>query len=108
MDTSKHNCSSLAILGGQPVHQPSWPAWPRVDENTERLLKDVLYSDRWTISSPYTGKKPYERHFAEAMARFYGVPYCVLTTSGSAALTIALEALDVGRGQEVLVPGISW
>lgn len=98
----------LALLGGEPIRKKPWPIWPRADENTEKLLKDVLYSGRWTISGCYTGKKPYERQFAEAFAKFHNVPYCVPTANGSSALKIALEALEVGYGKEILVPGLTW
>jgi dTDP-4-amino-4,6-dideoxygalactose transaminase len=60
------------------------------------------------VSGAYTGREPYERQFAEAFARFHGVPYCVPTCHGSSALTVALEALDVGPGSEVLVTGLTW
>lgn len=104
----KNKNEKLAILGGQPVRTKPWPIWPRADINTEKLLKDVLYSGRWAISGCYTGEKPYERQFAEAFAKFNNVPYCVPTANGSSALKIALEALDVGYGKEVLVPGLTW
>lgn len=104
----KHDKSKLAILGGEPVRQNPWPVWPCADVNTERNLIDVLHSGRWTISGPYTGKKPYERRFAEAFAEFHGVHHCVPTANGSSALTIALEALNVKNGTEVLVPGLTW
>lgn len=104
----RKKAEELAIMGGEPVRKKPWPIWPRADENTEKLLKDVLCSGRWTISGCYTGKKPYERQFAEAFAKFHNVPYCVPTANGSSALKIALEALDVGYGKEVLVPGLTW
>jgi dTDP-4-amino-4,6-dideoxygalactose transaminase len=104
----KKKIEKLAIMGGEPVRKKPWPIWPRADENTEKILKDVLYSGRWTISGCYTGKKSYERKFAEVFAKFHNVPYCVPTANGSAALKIALEALDVGYGKEVLVPGLTW
>lgn len=98
----------LAIAGGTPVCNFKWPKWPRSDEETERLVLDVLRSERWAISGYYTGTKPYEKRFAEAFADFHKVPFCVPTASGSTALSIALEALGVKRGDEVLVPGLTW
>lgn len=68
----------------------------------------MLNSSRWAISGPYDGRVCFERRFAEAFAAFHGVPYCTPTTSGTAALTIALQAVGVRRGDEVLVPGLTW
>lgn len=99
---------TLALLGGQPVRQKDFASWPRADKNTELNLLEVLYSQRWAISGPYTGAKSFERRFAEAYAAFHKVQYCVPTANGSSAITIALEAVDVRAGDEVLVPGLTW
>jgi len=98
----------LALCGGDPVRTEPWPVWPRADHNTEELLLDVLHSGRWAISGVYTDKKTYEQQFAEAFAEFHGVQYCVPTANGSSALAVALEALGVRYGDEVLVPGLTW
>lgn len=99
---------SLAMRGGCPVRSRPWPSWPRADEKTEAVLRDVLHSGRWAISGPYRGRKSYERQFAEAFAEFNGVQHAVPTTSGTASLTLALLSLEVGPGDEVLTPGLTW
>jgi len=68
----------------------------------------VLHSGRWTLSGAYAGETCTERRLASAYAEFYGVPYCTPVTSGSASLTLAMLALGVGPGDEVLVPGLTW
>lgn len=100
--------TSLAMFGGEPIRKSPWPTWPRADENTEKNIKDVLYSGKWAISGPYIGRKSYENQFAEAYSEFHDVKYCVPSSNGSSALTIALEALNVKNGMEVLVPGLTW
>jgi L-glutamine:scyllo-inosose aminotransferase/L-glutamine:2-deoxy-scyllo-inosose/3-amino-2,3-dideoxy-scyllo-inosose aminotransferase len=60
------------------------------------------------VSGPYDGRECFERRFSRAFADFHQVGYCTPTTSGTTALTIALQALGVGRGDEVLVPGLTW
>ena len=99
---------TLALVGGLPIRMKSWPTWPRYDKGTETILIDVLRSNRWAISGMYNGKPTYERRFSEDFAKFAGVPYCVPVCNGSAALVVALQALGVGYGDEVLVPGIVW
>ena len=45
--------------------------------------------------------------FEAAFARYLGVPHVIGTGSGTAALELALRALDVGRGDEVVVPALT-
>ena len=98
----------LALLGGNPVRRVPWPKWPRAESSTEAAVLAVLRSERWTISGPACKTPAFEHKFAVEFAKYHGVPYCVPTANGSAALTISLEALGIGPGKEVLVPGLTW
>ncbi len=98
----------LALFGGMPVHDGAWPAWPQPSAATLRNLEEAATSGRWAISGMYQGSPCFERRFARAFADMHGVPWAVPTTNGSSALTIALEALGVGPGAEVIVPGLTW
>ena len=100
--------SQLALLGGQPVRSSPWPLWPRWDQSTEEILLQVLRSGRWALSGFYQGTDCFERRFALAFARYCGVPFCTPVASGTAAIMTALQGLDVGPGNEVLVPGTTW
>ncbi len=46
------------------------------------------------------------QQFEEEAAAWYGVKHAGTTNSGSGALLLALHALDVGPGDEVVVPGV--
>ncbi|MBN2688176.1 MAG: DegT/DnrJ/EryC1/StrS family aminotransferase [Deltaproteobacteria bacterium] len=48
------------------------------------------------------------REFEEAFARYLGARHALGVTSGSAALKVALTALDIGPGDEVLVPAFDF
>ncbi|MEW5914607.1 MAG: DegT/DnrJ/EryC1/StrS family aminotransferase [Thermodesulfobacteriota bacterium] len=48
------------------------------------------------------------REFEEAFARFTGARFACAVSSGSAAVKVALAALGVGYGDEVIVPGFTF
>ncbi|MBL8957535.1 MAG: DegT/DnrJ/EryC1/StrS family aminotransferase [Myxococcaceae bacterium] len=99
----------LALNGGTPIRRnEEWPKWPIHTPETTKALQAVLESQRWSISGTYAGAPARDRTFSEKWAAYNGVKYAVGCTNGSAALLIALEALDVGAGDEVIVPGLCW
>jgi len=54
----------------------------------------------------FSGKKVNE--FEQEFARYCGSRYAVATSSGTSALHIALSSLDVGPGDEVIVPAYTF
>ena len=46
--------------------------------------------------------------FEKEFAAFIGMPYALGVNSGTAALTVAMMAIGVGPGTEVIVPGYLW
>lgn len=89
----------LAIDGGTPVRSKPWPAWPVYDEREEAALLEVLRSGQWWAVG---GKKVPQ--FEAAFAQFQDARHAVCVTNGTAALEIALRALGIGCGDEVIVP----
>jgi dTDP-4-amino-4,6-dideoxygalactose transaminase len=67
-----------------------------------------LQSQRWAISGPREADEGFEYTFAEKFAHYLDIPFCVPTTNGTSSLVIGLEALDVGAGDEVIVPAVTW
>jgi dTDP-4-amino-4,6-dideoxygalactose transaminase len=86
----------------------TWPAWPIHTQSTLDALADVARSGRWSVSGAWTGRITREQEFAARFAAYCGVPHCVPTANGTSALVVALEALDVGAGDEVIVPALTW
>ncbi len=96
---------NLAINGGIPVRDAKinpWPNWPVWDEKEEKALIEVLNSGVWS----YNGPK--ETEFNKLFAEFTGTNYAVSAVNGTITLQLALEALGIGVGDEVILPGITW
>ena len=51
---------------------------------------------------------PWARRFEEAFASWNGSPHCVGCANGTDAIEMALEALGIGPGHEVIVPAMTW
>lgn len=88
-----------ALLGGTPVRGKPFPAWPVFDEHEERALLEVLHSGRW-----WRGSGAQVARFETAFAELMGARHCVATANGTSALFAALGALEIGPGDEVILP----
>ena len=108
MPAEEWKMSKLSLLGGTPIRTGGWPRWPPVVPGVLNRLEEVLASGRWAISGLYVGYSTFEQRFAAAFAKFCGVRHCIPTASGTASLMIVLEALDIGAGDEVIIPGLTW
>lgn len=93
----------LAIKGGNPVRTKPFTKWPIFDEREEKALIEVLRSGHWGRIS---GKKNEE--FEEKFSKFVGASYGVTCVNGTAALEIALRAMNIGKGDEVIVPAYTF
>ena len=97
--------SELALLGGKPVFEQSldWRTfWPPVTESTAKALLELYYSREWTA---FDGA---ETAFAAAFAAHHGAKHGIFTVNGTVTLHIALAALGVGPGDEVIVSPLTW
>ena len=95
--------SALALLGGEKAKGKPFPIWPHYDEAEERALKQVLESRIWWRTP---GTKTLE--FEQAFARFHGAGHGIAVTNGTAALEVAMAGLDIGAGDEVILPDFTF
>ncbi len=93
----------LAIHGGPKAVRNTLVGWPRFDERAIQVVVEVLRSGKVNY---WTGRKgmEFERRFAE----WQGSQYAISTTNGTAALHVALTALGIGPGDEVIVPSYTF
>ena len=95
--------AKLAINGGTPVKGKfELASWPLRDEREVEAIVEVTRSGNWSYDGPR------EAEFAERFAQFIGSKYALAAANGTVTLQLALEALDIGFGDEVIVPGLTW
>lgn len=93
----------LAILGGEPAKKTPFPSWPQYDENEEKALIEVLQSGIWW-RTPGTRVLKFEQDFAE----YHQAKHGIACTNGTAAIEITLAGMDIGPGDEVIVPDYTF
>ena len=89
--------SKLAIDGGVPTRRAAFPKWPVFDEHEERLLLEVLHSGEW---GALKGSKTAE--FQARFAAYQEARFGICVPNGTLALELALKALGVRHGDEVI------
>ena len=96
--------AELAINGGRAIRGKArkWPQWPVHAESDVKLLSKVTRSNRWSYDGPVEWK------FAEAFAKYHKSAHGLCCANGTVAIQLALEALDIGAYDEVIVPGLTW
>ena len=82
-------------------YDPIRLAWPDVGDEEARAVAEVLRSGFLTMG-------PKVAEFEDEIARACGVEHAVAVSSGTAALHLAVAALGLGPGDEVLVPAYTF
>jgi dTDP-4-amino-4,6-dideoxygalactose transaminase len=94
----------LAIEGGTPaVPSGIQQAWPRILPEDKAAVMAVL--DRGIIGG---AEAPEASALQREFADYVGARYCLATSSGTAALHLALLALELAPGDEVITSAFSF
>jgi len=101
----------LAINGGTPVRTTPWPpmfpggtAYGEEEKQAALAVIEAQSPFRFYGLNPLKQVDQLEKEYRE----FLGVEHALAVGSGSAALIVALAALGVGPGTEVILPGFLW
>jgi dTDP-4-amino-4,6-dideoxygalactose transaminase len=99
--------SKLAAFGGTAAvpKDRRHVDWPLVEDQDRKAVLDALDSAKLVSNSE--GANPVSA-LEEHWARRFGFEHCVAVSTGTAALSLALAALGVGPGDEVIVPALSF
>lgn len=108
---SSETAALLAIEGGVPVRTTplpwEFPGASFIGEEELELVTSVVRAH-----SPFRFYGPQAQHMVDMLEHewcvAFGHKHALGVASGTAALTIAISALNLGPGDEVLVPGYMW
>ena len=90
---------ALALHGGTPVRTSPWPVWPVRGQLEEDAVLRVVRSGKW---GKLDGAEVAQ--FEKDFARFCGAKHGIACVNGTVTLRIALMALGLQAGDEVIVP----
>ena len=94
---------TLAMHGGTPVRTEPFPVWPVFGEPEERRLLEVLHGGKW-------GKIGADQvvAFERAFAAYHQTRHGVAVVNGTTGLRLALLAMGIEAGAEVIVPPFTF
>src|SRR2546422_1825413 len=95
----------LAIAGGAAVRAEPYPEWPHGDDEDVAAVEEVVRGGRWG-GFPEPGPKA--AAFEEAFAAYQGARHGVLMSNGTVTMEVALKALGIGWGDEVIIPALTF
>ncbi len=89
---------------------PEAPSIPLVDVKAqyERLIPEILERTRNVLDSAALILGPNVKAFEREAAEYLGVPRTVGVANGTDALVLALDALGIGPGDEVICPAFTF
>lgn len=91
-----------AILGGQKIRTKGWPGWPMwIPETDEKQLIEVMRSGVWSRSKVVAD-------FEQKWAQLIGAKRCLTVVNGTNALIAAVHNLDLGAGDEIILPPFTF
>ena len=104
-ETASLGRDRLAVHGGPRLRDRPWPRWPEFGDEERKSIGRVLESGSWGgHPSPNTEA----RAFALEFAAYTGAAHAVTCANGSSALLLALQALRLSPGAEVVTTAYSF
>jgi dTDP-4-amino-4,6-dideoxygalactose transaminase len=100
--------AKLALCGGNAVRGHPYPSWPQAGPEEGLYLEKVLASNRWFAGPQGDDPDALGTLFGERFAALHGARFALPVANGSVAIEIALRALGIRPGDEVIVPAYTF
>jgi dTDP-4-amino-4,6-dideoxygalactose transaminase len=95
--------NQLALAGGPPIRDRAFAPWPHFTRDEIEAVTGVLESGKVNYWSGEHGRL-FEKEYAESI----GTKYAIAVANGTVGLELALYALGIGPGDEVVVTSRSF
>jgi dTDP-4-amino-4,6-dideoxygalactose transaminase len=92
-----------ALLGGEPVRPQGPPDWPLPDPEVAAAIEDAIRDGSW---GRYDGG--HVERLEQELAQFHHLPFALTCSSGTLAVELALRALQVRPGDEVILAAYDY
>ncbi|MBL8792444.1 MAG: aminotransferase class V-fold PLP-dependent enzyme [Planctomycetia bacterium] len=92
-----------ALLGGTPLRPAGPPGWPVPDDDVRLALEAAYRDGSW---GQYHG--PHVTELTHRLAEFHQTEFVLTCGSGTFAVELALRALPVGPGDEVILAAYDY
>lgn len=102
---ANRSAAELALLGGTPVRSNPWPQWPARGPDEERAVIAALREGDWG-GFPLPNERA--ATFARAFAERHDSAHALCVANGTVSLEVALQAMGVEPGAEVIVPAYTF
>jgi len=101
--------AKLAVCGGKRViNKTLGKPWPERGKAEVKAVSEVAESGIWWRGG-HTDERPCKVfQFENAWAKYHNAKHCVALTNGTQAIECALKAAGIERGDEVLVPALTF
>ena len=101
--TSDSRLQRLALFGGEATLNEGPSTWPLPDESVQQALNSAFADGSW---GRYHG--PHVERLEASLAEYHAVPHALTCCSGTFAVELALRALKVKDGDEVILAGYDF
>ena len=108
---------TLALNGGKPVREKPFVDWPVFDKAEEEALLKVLHSGKWwrfafgqgvELAEPTEGEHSQVSLFQKEFAEYHECKYGIAAANGTGTLEIGIRAMNLGIGDEIIVPAYTY
>ena len=112
LDTDDAELARLAIHGGSPVRTTPWPTYDKgavfVRPEDEAAVMRAIRSHRYFRYDDRPEQETECGQLEAALCRYFGTRHALATSSGTAALTLAIMAAGIRPGSLIACPGFTF